>query len=53
MGAEKEVKTMSFSENLQFLRERSGMTQEQRENFYATMELIINNLSRYIADREE
>ena len=31
----------------------TGMTQEQRENFYATMELIINNLSRYIADREE
>ena len=31
----------------------SGMTQQQRENFYATMELIINNLSRYIAGREE
>ena len=31
----------------------TGMTQQQRENFYATMELIINNLSRYIADREE
>ena len=31
----------------------TGMTQEQRENLYATMELIIANLSRYIADREE
>lgn len=31
----------------------TGMTQEQRENFYAAMELIIKNLSRYIADREE
>ena len=31
----------------------NGMTQEQRENFYAAMELIITNLSRYIADREE
>ena len=31
----------------------TGMTQEQRENLYATMELIIANLSRYIANREE
>ena len=31
----------------------TGLTQQQRENFYATMKLIINNLSRYIADREE
>ena len=31
----------------------TGMTQQQRDNFYATIELIINNLSRYIADREE
>ena len=31
----------------------TGMTQQQRDNFYATMELIINNLSQYIADREE
>ncbi len=31
----------------------SGLTQEQREHFYAAMEIIINNLSRYIADREE
>lgn len=31
----------------------TGMTKQQRENFYTTMELIITNLSRYIADREE
>lgn len=31
----------------------TGMTQQQRETFYATMELIIKNLSRYIVDREE
>lgn len=31
----------------------SGLTQEQREHFYTAMEIIITNLSRYIADREE
>lgn len=31
----------------------NGLTQEQRENFYATMDLIINNLSRYISGKEE
>ena len=30
----------------------SGLTDTQRENLYAAMEMIINNLSRYIADRE-
>lgn len=30
----------------------SGLTDIQRENLYAAMEMIINNLSRYIADRE-
>lgn len=31
----------------------SGLTDAQRENLYAAMEMIINNLSRYIADREK
>ena len=31
----------------------SGLTEAQRENLYAAMEIIINNLSRYIAAREE
>lgn len=31
----------------------SGLTQEQRENLYAAMEIIISNLSRYIAEREK
>lgn len=31
----------------------SGLTQEQRENLYAAMEIIIKNLSRYLADREQ
>ena len=31
----------------------SGLTDAQRENLYAAMEIIISNLSRYIADREE
>lgn len=30
----------------------NGLTGEQRENLYAAMEIIMNNLSRYIADRE-
>ena len=30
----------------------SGLTEAQRENLYAAMEIIINNLSRYIAARE-
>lgn len=29
-----------------------GLTQEQREAFYAALEIIIRNLSRYIAERE-
>lgn len=28
-----------------------GLTQEQRETFYAAMEIIIRNLSRYISER--
>lgn len=31
----------------------SGLTEAQRENLYAAMEIIINNLSRYIAAQEE
>ena len=31
----------------------SGLTDAQRDNLYAAMEIIISNLSRYIADREE
>lgn len=31
----------------------SGLTEAQRENLYAALKIIINNLSRYIADREE
>ncbi|MGM9603759.1 MAG: MarR family winged helix-turn-helix transcriptional regulator [Faecousia sp.] len=31
----------------------SGLTDAQRDNLYAAMELIIKNLSRYIAEREE
>lgn len=31
----------------------SGLTQKQRDNLYAAMEIIIKNLARYIADREE
>ena len=30
----------------------SGLTEEQRSHFYAAMEIIVNNLSRYIASRE-
>lgn len=30
----------------------SGLTDQQREHFYAALEIILNNLSRYIADRE-
>ena len=30
----------------------SGLTEEQRDSFYAAMEMIIDNLSRYIACRE-
>lgn len=30
----------------------SGLTQLQRENLYAALELIIQNLSRFLADRE-
>lgn len=31
----------------------SGLTEQQRENLYSAMEIIINNLSRYIADQEK
>lgn len=31
----------------------SGLTEAQRKNLYAALKIIINNLSRYIADREE
>ena len=31
----------------------SGLTDAQRDNLYAAMELIIKNLSRYIAQREK
>lgn len=31
----------------------SGLTENQRTDLYAAMEIIINNLSRYIEDREE
>ena len=31
----------------------SGLTEVQRETLYAAMEIIINNLSRYIAAQEE
>lgn len=31
----------------------SGLTEEQREHFYTAMDIIIKNLARYIADREE
>lgn len=31
----------------------NGLTQEQRDNLYAAMEIIIKNLARYIADRED
>lgn len=31
---------------------RNGLTQEQSENLYTAMEIILNNLSRYIAERE-
>ena len=31
----------------------SGLTQAQRDNLYTALELIITNLSRYIAQREE
>ena len=31
----------------------SGLTEGQREHFYAAMDIIINNLARYIADQEE
>ena len=30
-----------------------GLTDEQRTNLYAALEIIVNNLTRYIEDREE
>lgn len=31
----------------------TGLTEVQRENLYTAMEIIINNLSRYLSDREK
>lgn len=31
---------------------RNGLSKEQSENLYAAMEIILNNLSRYVAERE-
>lgn len=31
----------------------SGLTEEQRKNFYAAMEIIIKNLSQYVTEKEQ